>query len=69
VNARVIATGNRLEGNEAAACTNAQLLAQTQLGEAAFNEAVSAGEFMSDAEIERLARRVLEAPEAVQPEP
>ncbi|HZF81755.1 MAG TPA: winged helix-turn-helix domain-containing protein, partial [Rubrivivax sp.] len=68
VNARVIATGNRLEGNEAAACTNAQLLAQTQLGEAAFNEALSAGESMSDAEIERLARRVLEAPEAVQPE-
>jgi predicted ATPase len=62
VKARVRATGLQLYGNEASAQANAQLLAQTQLGDAAFKEALSAGELMSDAEIESLARHVLDAP-------
>jgi predicted ATPase/DNA-binding winged helix-turn-helix (wHTH) protein len=61
VNARVVATGSQPLGNEAAAQAKAQLLAQTQLGDAAFREALSAGEIMSDTEIESLARQVLDA--------
>jgi predicted ATPase/DNA-binding winged helix-turn-helix (wHTH) protein len=61
VNARVAATGRQLQGNEAAAQAKAQRLAQTQLGDTAFSEALSAGELMSDAEIENLARHVLDA--------
>ena len=61
VNARVVATGELLEGNEAAEHAKAQRLAQTQLGDAAFKEALSVGELMSDAEIESLARQVLGA--------
>jgi predicted ATPase/DNA-binding winged helix-turn-helix (wHTH) protein len=60
VNTRVVATGLQLQGNEAAAHANARLLVQTQLGDVAFREALSAGELMSDAEIESLARQVLE---------
>jgi predicted ATPase/DNA-binding winged helix-turn-helix (wHTH) protein len=59
-NARGVATGSQLHGNEAAEQTKAQLLARTQLGDVAFREALSAGELMSDAEIESLARQVLE---------
>jgi predicted ATPase len=59
VNARVVATGLQLQGNEATARASAQRLAQAQLGDAAFREALSVGELMSDAEIERLARQVL----------
>jgi hypothetical protein len=69
VNARLVATGFQLQGNEAAAHAKAQLLAQTQLGRAAFNEALSAGELMSDTEIQRLAWHVLDAAVEVQPEP
>ncbi|MBC7942367.1 MAG: hypothetical protein H7Z19_21880 [Chitinophagaceae bacterium] len=61
VNARSVATGSQLLGTEAAAHAKAQQLAQTQLGPAAFSEALSAGELMSDAEIEGLARQVLGA--------
>jgi hypothetical protein len=68
VNARGVATGLQLQGNEAAERAKAQQLAQTQLGDAAFNEALAAGELMSDAEIESLARQVLDAAGEVQPE-
>jgi predicted ATPase/DNA-binding winged helix-turn-helix (wHTH) protein len=61
VNARGVATGGQLEGNEAAEQAKAQRLARTQLGDAAFLGALSAGELMSDAEIESLARHVLDA--------
>ena len=61
VSARVTATGSPLQGNEAAAHAKAQGLAQGQLGRDAFSEALSAGERMSDAEVERLARLVLDA--------
>jgi predicted ATPase/DNA-binding winged helix-turn-helix (wHTH) protein len=61
VNARVVATGCQLRRSEAVAQAKAQLLAQTQLGDAAFREALSAGELMSDDEIERLAWQVLDA--------
>ena len=61
VNARVVATGGQVQGNEAAEQAKAQRLAQTQIGDAAFREALSAGEVMSDAEIEVLARQVLDA--------
>jgi urease accessory protein UreH len=69
VNARLVATGFQLQGNEAAAHAKAQMLAQTQLGRAAFNESLSEGELMSDTEIQRLARHVLDAAVEVQPEP
>jgi hypothetical protein len=62
VNARVVASGSPpLQGNEAAAQTKAQLLAETQLGDAALREAMATGEVMSDAEIEHLARQALDA--------
>ena len=61
VNARVVATGSQLQGNEAAAEAKAHLLARTQLGDSDFEEALAAGKAMSDAEIELLARRVLNA--------
>ncbi|MBC7941772.1 MAG: hypothetical protein H7Z19_18790 [Chitinophagaceae bacterium] len=61
VYARGVATGSQLQANEIAEQAKAQLLAQTQLGDAAFREGLSAGELMSDAEIEGLARQVLDA--------
>lgn len=60
-NASVVATGIRLEANEDAEQAKAQRLARAQLGDAAFKEALSAGERMSDAEIESLAQHVLNA--------
>jgi predicted ATPase/DNA-binding winged helix-turn-helix (wHTH) protein len=61
VGARLVATGIELQGSEVAERAKAQLLAQTQLGDAAFAEAALAGGLMSDAEIECLARQVLDA--------
>ncbi len=58
-NARVVATGSQLQGNEAAAEAKAHLLARTQLGDSVLEGTLAAGKAMSDAEIELLARHVL----------